>query len=313
MTKEYLWVEKYRPTTIDDCILPNGLKSNFSDLLKQGNLPNLLLHGGPGVGKTTVAKALVNQLGSDYIVINGSMEGNIDTLRNKIQNYASAMSLVNDGKKYVILDEADYLNAISTQPALRNFMEEFSKSCGFILTCNYINRIIKPLHGRCSIVNFKIGNQEKPLLASQFLKRIEYILNAEGVQYDQKVIAEMIMKYMPDWRRLINELQRYAACGQIDAGVLVQVSDKTFMDLVTTLKEKEFTNMRKWVGANLDNDFESLCRRLYDTCYDYTKPESVPQLVITLAEYQYKNAFASDTEINTVAMLTEIMMNVEFN
>lgn len=308
--EEVLWVEKYRPKSIDDCILPTSLKETFSEMVDKKQIPNLLLSGGPGVGKTTVAKAMLESLNCDYIVINGSMNGNIDTLRNEIKDFASTISFTTT-RKFVILDEADYLNAQSTQPALRNFMEEYSKNCGFILTCNFKNRIIDPLHSRCSVVEFKIDKNDKPKLASNFMKRVDYILTSENVKYDKKVVAEMIMNYFPDWRRVINELQRYSVVGEIDVGILSNFGDDSVNKLIGFLKNKQFENMRKWVAEN-EIDTTSLFRKLYDLSSKVMKNTSIPQLAITLADYQYKAAFVADHEINLVACLTELMTDCEF-
>lgn len=309
--EQYLWVEKYRPKTISDCILPDSLKQTFQEFVNQENIPNLLLTGGPGVGKTTVAKAMLEELGADYIVINGSMNGNIDTLRNEIKDFASTMSFTNK-RKYVILDEADYLNPQSTQPALRNFMEEFSKNCGFILTCNFKNRIIEPLHSRCSVVEFSIPKTERPKVASHFFKRILNILDSENVEYDSKVVAKMVEGHFPDFRRVINELQRYSATGKIDTGVLANTGDTSVEELVGYLKLKSFTEMRKWVAQNSDIDTTSTLRKLYDFANEKMKPHSIAQLVLILADYQYKAAFVADQEINLVACMTEIMASCEF-
>ena len=311
MRDDYLWVEKYRPKTIDDCILPQQIKETFQTFVDQQNVPNLLLTGGPGVGKTSVAKAMLEQLDSDYIVVNGSMSGNIDTLRNDIKTFASSVSF-SGGRKYVILDEADYLNAQSTQPALRNFMEEFSKNCGFILTCNFKNRIIEPLHSRCSVIDFKIPTNQKPKIAAGFFKRTCKILEENNIQYDQKVVAELVQKHFPDWRRVLNELQRYGATGKIDAGVLVNVSDENLNNLMEYLKGKQFTEVRKWVAQNIESDTSNIFRRIYDKAYQYAEPSSVPQIVVTLADYQYKAAFAADQELNMMACLTELMVEGEW-
>jgi DNA polymerase III delta prime subunit len=308
---EFLWVEKYRPKTINDCILPEGLKQTFSSFIDSGNIPNLLLTGSAGVGKTTVAKAMLEQIGADYIVINGSMNGNIDTLRNDIQQFASSVSF-GGGRKYVILDEADYLNANSTQPALRNFMEEFSRNCGFILTCNFKHRIIEPLHSRCSVVDFKISKDDLPRLAVQFFKRTVGILSKEGVEYDKAVVAELINKHVPDWRRVLNELQRYSVNGKIDSGIFVNLQDENLKTLIGYIKAKNFGEMRKWVGENSDTDSAQLFRKFYDQAYTYIKPSSIPELVVLIAKYQYQAAFVADPEINTAAFLTEIMVSLEF-
>lgn len=310
MSKDFLWCERYRPKTISDTILPDNLKQTFQQFVDQENIPNLLLTGGPGVGKTTVARAMCEQLGVDYIVINGSMNGNIDTLRTEIKDFASTISF-SGGRKYVILDEADYLNPQSTQPALRNFMEEFSSNCGFILTCNFKNRIIDPLHSRCSVIEFKINGKDKASMASQLYKRVKAILSDENVSYDQKTLAELITLYFPDFRRVINELQRYSATGGIDSGILANHSSN-IADLVSILKNKKFVDMRKWIADHKDIDTAQLYRQLYDNASQYVKPQSIPQLVVTLADYQYKAAFVADHEINNVACMTELMMEVDW-
>ena len=305
-----LWTEKYRPKTIEDCILPERLKLPFQEYVNQRNIPNLLLAGGAGVGKTTVAKALCNEVGCDYIVINGSDESGIDTFRTKIKNYASSMSLTG-GRKVIIIDEADYLNPNSTQPALRNAIEEFASNCSFIFTCNYKNRIIEPLHSRCAVIEFSLKNGEKAKMASAFFKRIQSVLQSESVEYDDKVIAELIKKHFPDFRRIINELQRYSQFGKIDTGVLAQIGDISISEIVKFIRDKDFGSIRKWVATN-DVDSNTLYRKLYDSMYDLMKPQSIPQAVLILADYQYKAAFVADQEINTVACLTEIMVNCEF-
>jgi len=309
MKDNFLWVEKYRPQTINQCVLDSSLKDTFNNIIQGKELPNMLFSGTAGLGKTTVAKALCNELGLDNIVINGSEEGNIDTLRGKIKQFASTVSL-QGGYKVVILDEADYLNPQSTQPALRGFIEEFSNNCRFILTCNFKNRIIEPLHSRCSVYEFNVG--DKPTLATQFMTRIQYILEQEKVKYDPAVLAELIMKFMPDWRRVINECQRYGMSGSIDAGILVSLNDESVKTLMDNLKNKNFKLMRKWVSNNIDVESAKIFRMIYDNMLDYVDPSYIPQLVITLAEYQYKDAFCSDSEINTVACLTEIMANGKF-
>ena len=310
MSKDFLWVEKYRPKTISDTILPDELKETFQQFVDQDNIPNLLLSGGPGVGKTTIARAMCEQLNVDYIVINGSMNGNIDTLRTEIKDFASTISFTGN-RKYVILDEADYINPQSTQPALRNFMEEYSKNCGFILTCNFKNRIIDPLHSRCSVIEFKINGKDKASMASQLFKRVKAILSDENVSYDQKTLAELITLYFPDFRRVINELQRYSATGSIDSGILANHSSN-IQDLVGILKSKKFVDMRKWIADHKDMDTAQLYRQLYDNASQYVKPQSIPQLVVTLADYQYKAAFVADHEINNVACMTELMMEVDW-
>jgi DNA polymerase III delta prime subunit len=308
---EFLWVEKYRPRLVKDTILPEGLKEVFEQIISTGELPNMLFTGTPGVGKTTVAKALCNELELDFIVINGSEEGNIDTLRNKIKHFASTVSL-QGGYKVVILDEADYLNPQSTQPALRGFIEEFSNNCRFILTCNFKNRIIEPLHSRCSVYEFAIPNNQKPLMANGIFNRICEILDAEKVQYDKKAIIALIEKHFPDYRRVINECQRYGITGKIDAGILVNLTEDNIKALVKYLKEKDFKAMRKWVVDNIDTEPAAIFRKIYDNVNEYVQPKSIPQCVLILADYQYKNAFVADHELNVVACMTELMANLEF-
>jgi len=308
---DFLWCEKYRPRTIDDVILPSERKATFQQFYNDGEVPNLLLSGKAGTGKTTVARALLESMDKDYIIINGSLYGNIDTLRNEIQNFASTVSL-SGGRKYVILDEADYLNAQSTQPALRNFMEEFSKNCGFILTCNYPNKILKELRSRCSVIDFSIPKEEKQKVATQFLNRVVNILTEENVQHNKKVVAEVVAKYFPDFRRTLNELQRYAATGRIDEGILSNLVEESFKELVGYMKAKDFTNVRKWVGEHSDIEPHELFRKFYDTASSTMKPSSIAQAVLIIADYQHKAAFVVDQEINTVACLTEIMVEVEF-
>lgn len=310
MLEDFLWVEKYRPKTVADTILPDELKRTFQQFVDQKNIPNLILSGTAGVGKTTVAKAMCEELGCDYIVINGSMNGNIDMLRNDISQFASSVSLMG-GRKMVILDEADYLNPQSTQPALRNFMEEFSANCGFILTCNFVDRIIEPLHSRCSVVKFKIPKSELPNLAKQFLQRVCGILEAESVSYEKAVVAEVIKTHFPDWRRVINELQRYSATGSIDTGILRNFTDSALAKLIGYMKDKNFTAVRKWI-AETDVEPTEFFRLFFDKAEDYIGKGSVPQLVLHLSKYQYQNAFAADPEINLVACVTEIMADCEF-
>ena len=308
---QYLWVEKYRPQVIEECILPESMKKTFKEFISSGELPNFLFCGGAGVGKTTVAKALCNEIGAEYLFINGSEESGIDILRNKIKNFASSVSLT-DAKKMVILDEADYLNANSTQPALRGFIEEFSNNCRFIFTCNFKNRIIEPLHSRCAVVEFKIENAEKPKIAAEFFKRVKNILQAEGIESDLKVVAELISKYFPDYRRVLNELQRYSVSGIIDSGIFVNLGEESYIELLKNLKAKNFTEVRKWVGKNSDIESTELFRKLYDKAVDYLELGSIPNLVLILADYQYKAAFVADREINTMAALTEIMGQLKF-
>jgi len=311
MNEEFLWVEKYRPKTIEDAILPVELKSVFQKFVDQKNIPNLILSGSAGVGKTTVARAMLEELGCDYIVINGSMNGNIDTLRNEILNFASSVSL-SGGRKYVILDEADYLNANSTQPALRNFMEEFSRNCGFILTCNFKNRIIEPLHSRCSVVDFKISKKDMAKLAMQFLKRVDSILTSEKIEYDKGTVAEIIQKYFPDWRRVLNELQRYSATGKIDSGILANLQQTSIRELVDLMKEKNYTEVRKWTKNNIDTDVNALYTEFYETASQFFTVRTIPALVTLIARYQYQNAFAANPEINFAAFLAEVMIEMEF-
>ena len=309
MSNDFLWVEKYRPKTIDECILPKELKTTFNKIVESGELPNMLFTGSAGLGKTTVAKALCNMLDLDYILINGSEEGNIDTLRGKIKQFASSVSL-QGGVKVVILDEADYLNAQSTQPALRGFIEEFANNCRFILTCNFKNRIIEPLHSRCGVYEFNVG--DKATLCGEFMSRCQQILLDEGVTvHSPQALADLIMKFFPDWRRVLNELQRRSVLGPIDSNIADMAG--SFEDLYTHLKNKDFKKMRSWVVNNIDTDAAAIFRGIYDLMSDKVAPQSVPQLVLILADYQYKNAFVADHELNVVACLTEVMANVEFN
>lgn len=311
-TVKGLWVEKYRPQTVEDCILPSETHDTFVLMVERGEPQNLLLSGGPGCGKTSVAKALCNDLGCDTLVVNCSEDGNIDTLRTKIRSFASTVSLTDGVKKVVILDEFDYSNAQSTQPALRGFIEEFSDNCRFILTCNFKNRVIEPLHSRCTCIDFRIPNKAKPALASRFLSRVTEILEAEGVEYDEKVVAQLIMKFFPDFRRTLNELQRYAAGGKIDVGMLQTIGDVHIKTLVKSMKAKDFGAVRKWVVENLDNDQTRVYRAIYDGLYETVEGGSIPQAILVLADYQYKAAFAADAEINLTACLVQLMMEVQF-
>ena len=309
---QFLWVEKYRPQKIDDCVLPESLKKTFKEYIAQGELPSFLFTGTAGVGKTTVAKALCNEIGAEYIMINGSDEGrSIDVLRTTIKSFASTVSLT-DAKKVVIIDEADYMNAQSVQPALRSMIEEFSANCRFIFTCNFKNRIIEPLHSRCAVVEFKIDASDKQAIAAQFFKRATQILKTEEIEFDPKVVAELITKHFPDYRRILNELQRYSVSGKIDTGILINMSEESFKSLVKCMKEKDFQEVRKWVAKNSDVETTQLFRELYDFASTMLQPNSIPQLVLILAEYQYKSAFVADHELNTMAALTELMAQCDF-
>jgi len=308
---EFLWVEKYRPRTINQCILPKELKETFQSQIENKELPNMMFTGTAGTGKTTVARSLCHELGIDYLLVNGSEESGIDTLRNKIKHFASTVSLTGS-VKVVILDEADYLNPQSTQPALRGFIEEFSSNCRFILTCNFKNRIIEPLHSRCTVIDFKTPIEQKSQIAEQMLERLEIILDYEQIKYEKPVLAELIIKHFPDFRRTINEVQRYSVSGSIDSGILVQISDLAVNDLIKCLKEKDFRSMRKWVSNNMDTEPAAIFRKIYDSMNERVEDQSVPQLVLILADYQYKNAFVADHELNLVACFTEIMGGVKF-
>ena len=310
---DFIWVEKYRPKTIDECILPDGIKKTFQDFLQAGEIPNMLLSGPPGIGKTTVAKALSNQLGADYYVINGSDEGRfLDTVRTNAKNFASTVSLTSESKhKVIIIDEADNTTS-DVQLLLRASIEEFSKNCRFIFTCNYKNKIIDPLHSRCSVVDFSVNKKDKPTIAAQFFSRINHILDKENIKSDKKVVAELISKHFPDWRRVLNECQRYSVGGEIDSGILASFSDVSINDLTKNLKEKNFSEVRKWVNTNLDNDTTLLFRRIYDSLYETLVSSSIPAAVLILAKYQYQVAFVADQEINLLACLTEIMVECEF-
>lgn len=308
----FLWVEKYRPQKIDDCVLPEHLKTTFKEYVGKGRLPSFLLCGTAGVGKTTIAKALCSEVGADYIMINGSDEGrSIDTLRTTIKQFASTVSLT-DSKKVVIIDEADYMNADSVQPALRNFIEQFSNNCSFIFTCNFKNRIIEPLHSRCAVIDFKIDSKDKQEIAGAFLKRACKILKSEGVEFDTKVVAELIIKHFPDYRRILNELQRYSVSGKIDSGILVNVSAESYKELIKNMKDKNFKEVRSWVAKNSELGTAPLFKELYETAIAILDQQSIPQLILTLADYQYKSAFVADQEINTMAALTELMAHCKF-
>ncbi len=312
MTKDFLWVEKYRPKMVENCVLPDNTQKVFTDIVEKGEIPNLLLTGSPGIGKTTIAKALCNQLECDWLMINGSDEGRmIDTLRTTITNFASTVSL-SGGKKVLIIDEADYMNPESVQPAMRGSIEQFAQNCRFIFTCNFKNRIIPALHSRCSVVDFKIKKDDKPLLAQKFLKIASGILDKEAVKYKPDVIAQLIMKHFPDFRRVLNELQRYSASGKIDIGILSSLEEINVGQLVDCLRGKKFSEMRKWTNQNLDQDSTRIFRKLYDNLSSHLKQQSIPQAVLIIADYQYKSAFVADQEINMVACLTEIMVECEF-
>ena len=310
---DFIWVEKYRPKTIEECILPKRTKQTFQDFVERGEIPNMLLSGPPGIGKTTVAKALCHQLGADYYVINGSDEGRfLDTVRNNAKNFASTVSLTSESKhKVIIIDEADNTTS-DVQLLLRASIEEFSKNCRFIFTCNYKNKIIDPLHSRCSVVDFSVNKKDKPTIAAQFFSRINHILDKENIKSDKKVVAELISKHFPDWRRVLNECQRYSVGGEIDSGILASFSDVSINDLTKNLKEKNFSEVRKWVNTNLDNDTTLLFRRIYDSLYEILVSSSIPAAVLILAKYQYQVAFVADQEINLLACLTEIMVECEF-
>tara|TARA_B100000287_G_scaffold200629_1_gene189452 strand:+ start:13887 stop:14831 length:945 start_codon:yes stop_codon:yes gene_type:complete len=313
MNNDFLWVEKYRPKTIDECILTQPIKDTFKGFLEAGEIPNLLLSGTAGIGKTTVAKALCNELGADFYVINGSDEGRfLDTVRNQAKTFASTVSLVGGAKhKVLIIDEADNTTN-DVQLLLRASIEEFQKNCRFIFTCNYKNRIIEPLHSRCSVVDFGITGKDKMEISGQFFKRVNYILANENIEFEMKVVAELIKKYFPDWRRVLNELQRYGSSGKIDSGILSVIGDAPMEQLVEGLKAKNFTTVKKWVVQNIDNDITALYRKVYDTLYTRLNPQSIAAMVLIIADYQYKAAFVADQEINLLASLTQIMMECEF-
>jgi len=308
-----LWVEKYRPRTVEECILPDHLKQQFKEIVATGEVPNMLFTGTAGLGKTTVARAICNELSLDYILINASESGNIDTLRGKIKQFASSISL-QGGYKVVILDEADYLNAQSTQPALRGFIEEFSANCRFILTCNFKNKIIEPLHSRCGVIEFNTSKKDMVNLCESFMTRTMTILEDEGVSVSNPtLVAELIMRHAPDWRRVLNELQRHSRGGELQLDVLSKSTSASIADLFSHIKNKDFKNMRTWVANNMDVESAAIFRGIYDAMSEYVAPNSIPQLVLILADYQYKAAFVADAELNMVACLTEMMANVEFN
>jgi DNA polymerase III delta prime subunit len=313
MTSEFLFVEKYRPQVIDDCILPDDTKKTFKEFVAKGEIPNLLLAGPPGIGKTTIAKALCNELGADYYVINGSDEGRfLDTVRNQAKNFASTVSLTGSSKhKVIIIDEADNTGN-DVQLLLRANIEAFYNNCRFIFTCNYKNKIIEPLHSRCAVIDFTIKGKQRVQLAGNFFQRLQFILDKEKIEYDQKVVAELVSKHFPDFRRVLNEIQRYSTSGKIDSGILASFSDISVNELLKNLKEKNFTEVRKWVVANLDNDPNIILRRVYESCYDNLLPQSIPAAVLIIAKYQYQIAFVADQEINLLAALTEIMCECEF-
>jgi len=309
---DFLWVEKYRPHKISDCVLPSDLQEPFSDFVDQGKVPNLILTGGPGTGKTTAAKALCDETQTDFLMVNGSDEGrSIDIVRTTLNQFCSSVSMTGN-RKAIIMDEADYMNADSVQPALRGFIEKFGNNVSFLFTCNYPNRIIDPIHSRCAVFDFTIPLNEKPKLAEQWCLLCEEILGKEGIEFERKVLIQLIMKHFPDFRRVLNELQRYSTSGRIDTGILTSLEEVNVGELVSSLKGKKFSDMRKWANSNIDTDTTRIFRKLYDSLNSYLKPQSVPQAVLIIADYQYKSAFVADQEINLVACLTEIMVECEF-
>jgi DNA polymerase III delta prime subunit len=309
---QFLWTERYRPQTVDECILPTAIKNTFKEYIRKGELPTFLLDGTAGVGKTTIAKALCKEIGAEYLFINGSDEGrSIDTLRTTIRGFASSVSLY-DSPKVVIIDEADYMNAQSVQPALRSFIEEYSSNCRFIFTCNYKNRIIEPLRSRCTVVDFRLDNKDKADMAGQFFKRATQILKMENIEFDSKVVAEIITKYFPDYRKVLSELQRYSVSGKIDSGILVNLSEESYKELFKMMKDRDFKNVRTWVGKNSDTDVTRLFRQFYDNAINILEPSSIPTLILLLSEYQYKAAFVADSELNVMACMVEVMGNCKF-
>ena len=312
MVEEYLWVEKYRPKTIDECVLSESLSKTFQEFIDNKEIPNLLLYGTAGTGKTTVARALCEEIDCNYVLINGSEESGIDILRNKIKNFASTVSLMGSGRKIVILDEADYLNPQSTQPALRGFIEEFSSNCGFIFTCNFLNRIISPLHSRCSVIDFTIPKSEKPKIAAEFYDRVIEILETEQIKYETEVLLELIYRHTPDLRRILNELQRYSASGIIDSEIFKDYSTVNIEDLTDLLKQKKFDGIQSWTRENLDSDPTDLFREIYDSLSEMLESESIPEAVVIIADYSYKSSHVSDQEINLNACLVELMRKCEF-
>lgn len=309
--KNYLWTEKYRPTKISDCVLPNDIKKSFQNIVASGTMQNLLLTGTAGTGKTTIAKALCDEMGCDTLVINASLDSGIDVIRSQVTQFASSLSMGGNAK-VVIFDEADYLNSNSTQPSLRGFIETFHNNCRFIFTCNFKNRLIEPIHSRCTVIDFKIASKDKPILAGQFLKRVCHILDKENITYDKKVVVELVTKHFPDFRRVINELQRYSASGTIDSGILLNVGEASYKELIGNMKDKNFTEVRKWVAKNSDASSTEIFRTLYDTIGESIEPQSIPQVILILADYSYKSGFVSDQEINTLAALVEIMGSSKF-
>ena len=311
MKNEFLWVEKYRPSTIDECVLPKELKTTFKEYVNKGEIPNILLHGGPGTGKTTALLALCNEVKCDNIFINGSSENGIDVFRTKITNYASCVSL-QGGRKAIIIDEAEYMNSNSLQPALRSGIEEFSNNVSFLLSCNFPNKIIQPIHSRCAVFDFKIPKEEKKTLITQFFKRVLKILELEGIEYNKEVVSQLVIKYFPDYRKILNELQRYSVCGKIDIGILTQIGNLQLKDLIGAMREKNYPKVRDWTNNNYDNDVESIYRKIYDGLSEYVQSQSIPAAVLIIAKYQYQSGFVADPTIQLLACLTELMMELNF-